>query len=129
LSRNTLWLSSFCPSHGVCEPPAPAIQTDPYRLDAFWCILVNVRSTISPESAVRRSVSLPPEIAEEVNSIADARRVSQNRALVDLIGDGIVAYKQRRAEFFALADRFQQSTDPAEAEGLREELARMTFGG
>jgi hypothetical protein len=91
--------------------------------------MVNVRSTISPESAVRRSVSLPPDIAEDVNSIADARRVSQNRALVDLIGDGMVAYKQRWAEFLALADRFQQSTDPAETERLREELAHMTFGG
>jgi hypothetical protein len=91
--------------------------------------MVDVRSTVSPESAVRRSVSLPPEIAEEVNSIAGARRVSQNRALVDLISDGIVAYKQRRAEFFALADRFQRSTEPSETEKLREELARMTFGG
>jgi hypothetical protein len=100
-----------------------------YYLDAFWCTILNVRPTISPESAVRRSVSLPPEIAEEVNSIADARQVSQNRALVDLIGDGVVTYKQRQAEFFGLADRFQQSKDPAETERLREELAQMTFGG
>jgi hypothetical protein len=91
--------------------------------------MVNMRSTTSPESVVRRSVSLPHEIAGEVNNIADARRVSQNRALVDLISDGIVAYKQRRAEFLALADCFQRSTDPAESERLREELARMTFGG
>jgi hypothetical protein len=28
-----------------------------------------------------------------------------------------------------IADRFQQSTDPVETEKLREELARMTFGG
>jgi hypothetical protein len=91
--------------------------------------MVNMRSAISQESAVRRSISLPQEIAEEVNSIADARRVSQNRALVDLISDGIATYKQRRDEFFALADRFQRSRDPAETEKLREELARMTFGG
>jgi hypothetical protein len=60
-----------------------------------------MRSTVSPESAVRRSVSLPAEIAGEVNNIAEARRVSQNRALVHLISDGIAAYRQRRVEFFA----------------------------
>ena len=84
---------------------------------------------MTQELAVRRSISLPPGIADEVNSIADARRVSQNRALIDLISDGIAAYRQRRTEFFALADRFQRSTDPVETERLREELARITFGG
>jgi metal-responsive CopG/Arc/MetJ family transcriptional regulator len=80
------------------------------------------------ESAVRRSVSLPGELAVEVNRIADARRVSQNRALVDLISDGVTAYRQRRTEFLALAERFRKSTDPTESERLREELAHMTFG-
>jgi hypothetical protein len=78
-----------------------------------------MRSITSPESVVQRNVSLPHEIAGEVNDIADARRVSQSRALVDLISDGIVAYKQRRAEFLALAHRFQRSTDPAETKRLR----------
>lgn len=88
-----------------------------------------MRSTTSPEPVVRRCVSLPHEIAGEVNNIADACRASQNRALVDLISDGIAAHKQRQAEFFPLADRFQRSADPAETKRLREELARMTFGG
>jgi hypothetical protein len=87
-----------------------------------------VRSTLDLHQTVRRNISLPSEIADEVNQIADARRVSQNRALVDLIRDGISAYRERRAEFFTLADRFQKSGDPAEIERLREELARMTFG-
>jgi len=84
-------------------------------------------STINSESIVRRSISLPAEVADEVNSIADARRVSENRALVDLISDGIAACKERRTEFFAVADRFQRSTDPAETDRLRQELARITF--
>ena len=42
--------------------------------------------------------------------------------------DPIAAREQRRDAFFDLADRFQKSTDPAETERLREELARMTFG-
>lgn len=78
---------------------------------------------------IRRSVSLPPEIAERVDAIAEARHVSANRAIVDLLADGIEAHEQRRKAFLELADRFQKSKDPAETKRLREELARMTFGG
>jgi len=42
--------------------------------------------------------------------------------------DPFAASELRRDAFFDLADRFQKSTDPAETERLREELARMTFG-
>jgi metal-responsive CopG/Arc/MetJ family transcriptional regulator len=85
-------------------------------------------SSIDADEVVRRSVSLPAELAEAVNRIAKSRRVSQNRALVDLIRDGVAAYRDRRSEFFAIAERFQKSVDPAETERLRAELARMTFG-
>jgi hypothetical protein len=54
--------------------------------------------------------------------------VSVNRAIIDLLADAITAYEQRRAIFLELADRFQKSTDPAETERLRDELANMTFG-
>jgi hypothetical protein len=76
----------------------------------------------------RRSISLPTEMAAKIDSIAAGRRVSANRAIVDLLTDAIEAYEQRRKAFFELADRFQRSTDPAETKRLREELARMTFG-
>ena len=81
------------------------------------------------KNPVRRSVTLPRWIAERIERIAENRRVSTNRVLVDLLEDAIRAYEQRRSEFMAIADRFQQSTDPVETEKLREELARMTFGG
>jgi hypothetical protein len=68
-------------------------------------------------------------MAEKIDSITVSRHVSGNRAIVDLLSDAIAAYEQRRDAFFALADRFRKSTDPAESERLREELARMTFGG
>ena len=72
---------------------------------------------------------MPVEMAEKIDAIAESRHVSGNRAIVDLLGDGITAYDQRRAAFLELADRFQKSTDPGEITRLREELARMTFGG
>ena len=85
-------------------------------------------TTVLDTEAIRRSISLPVEIAEKIDAIAAARHVSGNRAIVDLLSDAITAYEQRRTAFLELADRFQKSTDPAETERLREELARMTFG-
>ncbi len=78
--------------------------------------------------AIRRSISLPAEMAEKLDSIAAARHVSANRAIIDLLADAITAYEQRRTVFLELADRFQKSTDPVESERLRDELANMTFG-
>ena len=77
---------------------------------------------------IRRSVSLPVEMAQKIDSIATSRHVTGNRAIVDLLADAITLYEQRRTAFFELADRFQKSTDPTEIERLRDELARMTFG-
>ncbi len=67
-------------------------------------------------------------MAEKLDSIAEARHVSANRAIIDLLTDAITAYEQRRKTFLELADRFQKSTDPVETERLRDELANMTFG-
>jgi hypothetical protein len=78
--------------------------------------------------AVRRSISVPAVIAEKIDAIATTRQVSANRAIVDLLNDGIAAYERRRTAFFELADRFRNSTDPAEADRLGEELAQMVFG-
>jgi hypothetical protein len=68
------------------------------------------------------------ELAKKIDSIAAARHVSSNRALLDLVADGIAAYEERHKAYFDLADRFLKSTDPVETILLREELARMTFG-
>jgi len=84
--------------------------------------------TLSGTESIRRSISLPVEMAEKLDGIAEARRVSANRAIVDLLADAISAYEERRKTFLELADRFQKSNDPAETERLRHELARMTFG-
>ena len=35
---------------------------------------------------------------------------------------------ERKARFFHVARRFKESSDPAESERLREELADMIFG-
>ena len=73
-------------------------------------------------------IPVPAEMAARIDSIAVARHVSRDRALADLLRDAITAYEDRRAAFLELADRFQQSTDSAETDQLRSELAQMTFG-
>jgi metal-responsive CopG/Arc/MetJ family transcriptional regulator len=85
-------------------------------------------STLPAAESIRRSVSLPVELAEKIDAIAASRHVSGNRVIVDLLADAILAYEQRRTAFLELADRFQKSKKPAETERLREALARMTFG-
>jgi predicted transcriptional regulator len=83
-------------------------------------------ATISGVGTVE--VPVPADIAERIDAIAGARHVSRDRAMADLLREAIAAYEQRRESFLELAGRFQKSTDPAETEQLRGELARMTFG-
>lgn len=49
--------------------------------------------------------------------------------LVELIENGIETEKRKRQEFFELAERFRNTTDPREAKRLGDELGRMVFGG
>ena len=83
-------------------------------------------ATISGVETV--DIPVPADIAERIDAIAGARHVSRDRAMADLLREAITAYEQRRESFLELAGRFQNSTDPAETEQLRGELARMTFG-
>ena len=77
---------------------------------------------------IRRSVTLPPEVAKQVGTMARRRRLSDNRVLVELIELGIEAGKQREREFFALAERFRAEKDPEQVKRLGGELGRMVFG-
>ena len=80
------------------------------------------------EKPLRQSVSLPPRVARRVRTIAKAQRTSASRVLVGLIETGLAAGEAEKRRFFDLARRFKESSDPAESERLREELAGMIFG-
>ena len=77
---------------------------------------------------VRRSVTLPAQIAQQVDRLAKRRRLSDNRVLVELIEQGIAAEKQKENAFFELAERYRSSKDPNEAKQLGNELGRFVFG-
>jgi hypothetical protein len=81
------------------------------------------------KKAVRQSVSLPANVATKIRSMARARKVSSNRMLVELIENGLDAEKRKQQEFFELAERFRDATDPQEAKRLGDKLGRMVFGG
>lgn len=78
---------------------------------------------------VRQSVSLPAKVATQVRTMAKARRLSATRMLVELIENGIEAEQRKQREFFDLAERFRNESDPEEARRLGDQLGRMVFGG
>ncbi|HXJ05614.1 MAG TPA: hypothetical protein VNH65_10970 [Candidatus Acidoferrum sp.] len=80
------------------------------------------------EKAVRQSVSIPARIAKRVKALAKTEKTSASRVLVDLIETGLASKEAEKERFFSLTTRLTESTDPAERERLKSELARMTFG-
>jgi len=78
--------------------------------------------------AVRQSVSLPANVAAQVRTMARTRRLSANKMLVKLVENGIAAEKQKQQEFFDLAERFRNATDPEEVKRLGDQMGRMVFG-
>jgi len=77
---------------------------------------------------VRRSVTLPDQIARQVQRIAKRRRLSDNRVLVELIEEGIEARRQKEKAFFDLAEKFRAADDPAQVKRMGDELGRFVFG-
>ena len=81
-----------------------------------------------PEKAVRLSVTIPAAVAKRVRAIAKTRKTSSNRILVDLLEAGIQSKDAEKERFLAIANQLSESSDPAEGQRLKKELARMTFG-
>jgi predicted DNA-binding ribbon-helix-helix protein len=77
---------------------------------------------------VRRSVTLPPKLAKQVEALARERDLSDNRVLVELIEQGIEARQQKEKAFFQLAERFRAANDPEQVKQLGNQLGRFVFG-
>jgi hypothetical protein len=80
------------------------------------------------EKRVRQSVSLPARLARRVRTLAENRKTSTNRVLVELIETGIESKESEKSKFFELADQLTATSDPTERKRIKEILARMTFG-
>ena len=53
------------------------------KVGAFWCCM----DTPSGTGIIRRSISLPAELAEKIDSIAANRHASTDRTIIDLLAD------------------------------------------
>jgi metal-responsive CopG/Arc/MetJ family transcriptional regulator len=84
--------------------------------------------SMATRKSVRRSVSLPAQVAKQVDGIARRRRLSENRVLVELIEEGIEAQQQKEKAFFDLAERFRAAKDPEDIKRLGEDMGRFVFG-
>ncbi len=91
--------------------------------------MVHTGAMSRANKSIRQSVSLPANVAAQIRSMAKTRRLSSNRMLVELIENGIEAEKRKQREFFELAERYRNASDPEEAKRLGDELGRMVFGG
>ena len=80
------------------------------------------------EKSVRQSVSLPARVAKRVKALAKTEKTSASRVLVDLIETGLASKEAEKERFFSLTTQLTESSNPAERERLKSELARMTFG-
>ena len=78
--------------------------------------------------AVRRSVTLPSKLAQQIERIARKKRLSDNRVLVELVEQGLEAQKEKERAFFALAQRFREAGDPDEVKALGDKMGRFIFG-
>ena len=77
---------------------------------------------------VRRSVTLPPKVAKQVETMAKQRALSDNRVLLELIQQGIEAQQQKEKAFSQLAERFRAASDPERVKQLGDALGRFVFG-
>lgn len=77
---------------------------------------------------VRQSVSPSANVAAQVRSLAKERRLSANGMLVELIENGMEAEKRKQQEFFDLAERFRNASDPEEIKRVGDQMGQMVFG-
>ncbi|HUO25522.1 MAG TPA: hypothetical protein VMU61_07635 [Candidatus Aquilonibacter sp.] len=73
-------------------------------------------------------MTLPAQVAQQVDRLAKRRRLSDNRVLLELIEEGIEARQQKEKAFFQLAEKFRAARDPEQVKLLGDELGRFVFG-
>jgi len=76
---------------------------------------------------VRQSVSLAATVASRIRTMAESRRLSATRMLVELIENGIEVEERKQKEFFDLAKRFRNEADPEAAKRLGDRMGQMVF--
>jgi predicted DNA-binding ribbon-helix-helix protein len=113
---------------GFCVKGEASISTTMVYIGAMMALAKRARAKSLRTKYVRRSVTLPPKIAKQVETLARERDLSDNRVLVELIEQGIEARQQKEKAFFQLAERFRAANDPEQVKQLGNQLGRFVFG-
>jgi hypothetical protein len=89
-----------------------------------------VNGDMKSTKQIRRSITLPSRLAEQIERIARKKRLSDNRVLVELVEPGLEAQEEKEKEkaFFAFAHRFRSASDPDEIKRLGDEMGKFIFG-
>ncbi len=78
---------------------------------------------------VRRSISVSAETESKIRTMARQQNRSTAKVLENLVETGLAAKEAEKRRFFEVAERLRATTDESEVQRLKQELARMTFGG
>jgi hypothetical protein len=79
------------------------------------------------EKTIRLSVSLPTDVAAQIESIAGAIDASASKAVLMLVREGLRSREQRHAHLTSVVNQLQASTNTAEQKQLASELGAILF--
>ena len=79
-------------------------------------------------SSVRQSVTIPAQLAVEVERVARKKHLTMSRALVVLAQRGVEAEAAARANLNATYRRFMSEADPERKSEAGKDLIRAVFG-
>jgi len=79
-------------------------------------------------ASVRQSVTIPAQLAVEVERVARKKHLTMSRALVVLAQRGVEAEAAARANLNATYKRFMAEADPARKGEAGKDLIRAIFG-
>lgn len=94
-------------------------------LTASICTILVQTVAMKSTKQVRRSVTLPSRLAEQVERIARKKHLSENRVLVE---QGLEAQKGKERLFSHWPERFRAASDPEEVRQLSDAMGRFIFG-
>jgi hypothetical protein len=79
-------------------------------------------------SSIRQSVTIPAQLAIEVQRVARKKHLTMSRALVELAQRGVEAEAAARESLNAAYRRFLSEVDPKLKNQAGEDLIRAVFG-
>jgi hypothetical protein len=86
------------------------------------------RERIRTSSSIRQSVTIPAELAIEVERVAREKHLTMSRALVALAQRGVEAEAAARENLNATYRRFMAEADPERKGEAGKDLIRAIFG-